>query len=80
MKNLSNIRVGEKVIVSKVLGKGALRRRMMDMGITRGAEIYIKKAAPLGDPIEINVRNYDLSLRKEDAAMISVEESVENEG
>ncbi len=70
---LKEAKIGSTVTVEKINGAGALKRRIMDMGITRGAQIYIRKVAPLGDPIEITVRNYELSLRKEDAASIEVE-------
>ncbi len=73
MNTLKNVKVGCKVRVTKVGGEGAIRRRIMDMGITKGAQIYVRKVAPLGDPIEINVRGYELSLRKADAEMIEVE-------
>ena len=73
MKTLKNVRIGEAVKVVKVHGEGALRRRIMDMGITRGVEIYVRKVAPLGDPIEVTVRGYELSLRKADAEMIEIE-------
>ena len=73
MKTLKQAQVGETVKVVKLLGEGAVKRRIMDMGITKGVEIYIRKVAPLGDPIEITVRNYELSLRKADAEMIEVE-------
>ena len=73
MKTLRECAVGETVVVAKITGEGALRRRMMDMGITKGTEVTIRKVAPLGDPIEITVRNYELSLRKADAEMIEVE-------
>lgn len=73
MNTLKNVKVGSKVSVTKVGGEGAIRRRIMDMGITKGALIYVRKVAPLGDPIEINVRGYELSLRKADAEMIEVE-------
>lgn len=73
MKTLKDIRVGQTVRVVKVQGEGAIRRRIMDMGITRGVEIYVRKMAPLGDPMEIFVRGYELSLRKADAEMIEVE-------
>lgn len=64
--------VGSAVTVAKLTGTGAIKRRIMDMGITKGVEIYIRKVAPLGDPIEVTVRGYELSLRKEDAEMIEV--------
>lgn len=73
MSNLRNTPVGSTVIVRKIEGEGATRRRIMDMGITRGAEIYVRKVAPLGDPVEITVRGYELSLRKADAEMIQVD-------
>ena len=73
MRTLKDVKVGEKTRVIKVHGQGALKRRIMDMGVTKGVEIYIRKLAPLGDPIEINVRGYELSLRKEDASLIEVE-------
>lgn len=72
MKTLKDIRVGEAVTVVKLHGEGAVRRRIMDMGITKNVEIFVRKVAPLGDPIEINVRGYELSLRKSDAEMIEV--------
>ncbi len=73
MKTLKDIKIGETAKVVKLHGEGAVRRRIMDMGVTKGIEIYVRKVAPLGDPIEVTVRNYELSLRKEDAAMIEVE-------
>ena len=72
MKTLKNVKVGQISTVEKVHGEGALRRRIMDMGITKGAEIYVQKVAPLGDPVEIIVRGYSLSLRRADAEMIEV--------
>ncbi len=72
MKTLKDARVGKKYMVEKLHGEGAVRRRIMDMGITRNVEVYIRKVAPLGDPIEINVRGYELSLRRSDAEMIEV--------
>ena len=75
MKTLSDIKVGKKAKVTKVGGSGAIRRRIMDMGITKGVEIYVRKVAPLGDPIEIMVRGYELSLRKDDASTIEVEDA-----
>ena len=71
MSNLRNTPVGSTVTVRKIEGEGATRRRIMDMGITRGAEIFVRKVAPLGDPVEITVRGYELSLRKADAEMIN---------
>ncbi len=73
MKTLRDAKVGETVRVVKLHGEGAVKRRIMDMGITRHTEIYIRKVAPLGDPIEITVRNYELSLRKADAEMVEIE-------
>lgn len=73
MKTLRQGNVGESLKVVKLHGEGALKRRIMDMGITRGVEVFIRKVAPLGDPIEVNVRGYELSIRKADAEMIEVE-------
>ena len=73
MSTLKEIKCGQTIRVLKVDGVGAVRRRIMDMGITRGCEIYVRKVAPLGDPIEVTVRGYELSLRKADAEMIIVE-------
>ena len=73
MRTLRETKVGETVKVSRINGEGAIKRRIMDMGITRGVEIYVRKVAPLGDPVEITVRGYELSIRKADAAMIDVE-------
>ena len=73
VNTLKNVKVGRRVRVVKVRGEGAVKRRIMDMGITKGVEIYVRKVAPLGDPIEINVRGYELSLRKADAEIIEVE-------
>lgn len=70
---LKEARVGSTVTVTRLTGTGAVKRRIMDMGITKGVEIYIRKVAPLGDPVEVTVRGYQLSLRKEDAAMIEVQ-------
>jgi len=72
MKTLREVRIGDTVTVVKLHGEGAVRRRIMDMGITKNVEIFVRKVAPLGDPIEINVRGYELSLRKSDAEMIEV--------
>lgn len=72
MKTLKEARVGQTVTVVRLHGAGAVRRRIMDMGITKGVEIYIRKVAPLGDPLEINLRGYELSLRKADAEMIEI--------
>ena len=71
---LGDAKVGSTVVVTKIEGDSAYKRRIMDMGITKGSELYIRKVAPLGDPIEVTVRGYELSLRKEDAAMIDVKE------
>ena len=73
MKTLKQAAIGDTVKVVKLHGAGAVKRRIMDMGITRGAEVHIRKVAPLGDPIEVTVRGYELSLRKADAEMIEVE-------
>ena len=73
MKTLRDAKIGETVRVVKLHGEGAVKRRIMDMGITKHTEIYIRKVAPLGDPIEVTVRNYELSLRKADAEMVEVE-------
>ena len=73
MKTLREVPVGSTVKVVKLHGEGAVKRRIMDMGITRGTQVYVRKVAPLGDPIEVTVRNYELSIRKADAAMIEVE-------
>ena len=73
MRTLRNVKCGETVSVIKLHGEGAVKRRIMDMGITKGVEIFIRKVAPLGDPVEVTVRGYELSLRKDDASMIEVE-------
>lgn len=73
MKTLKDAKVGETVKATKLTGEGPLKRRIMDMGITKGVEIYVRKVAPLGDPVEVTVRGYELSLRKADAEMIQVE-------
>lgn len=73
METLNKIKCGKTVTVLRINGQGAVKRRIMDMGITKGAAIYIRKTAPLGDPVEITVRGYELSLRKADAQMIEVE-------
>ncbi len=72
MKTLREAKIGETVIVDKVCGEGAVRRRIMDMGLTKGVEVYVRKVAPLGDPVEVTVRGYELSLRKADAEMVQV--------
>ena len=73
MKTLKEVPCGQTVKVTKLNGEGPVKRRIMDMGITRGVEIYVRKVAPLGDPVEVTVRGYELSLRKADAEMICVE-------
>lgn len=73
MKTLKDVKVGEACTVVKLQGEGAVKRRIMDMGLTKGTQVYVRKVAPLGDPIEITVRGYELSLRKADAALIDVE-------
>lgn len=70
---LKEVNIGQTVKVKKITGEGAVKRRIMDMGITKGIEVFIRKVAPLGDPIEVTVRGYELSLRKADASMIEVE-------
>ena len=72
--NLKDVKVGETVTIKKVTGTEPVKRRIMDMGLTKGQSVYVKKVAPLGDPVEITVRGYELSLRKADAQMIEVEE------
>ena len=73
MKTLREVKIGETAKVVKLHGEGAVKRRIMDMGITRGTQVYVRKVAPLGDPIEVTVRNYELSIRKADAKMIEIE-------
>ena len=73
MKSLKDVRIGQTARVVKLHGEGALRRRIMDMGLTKGVEVYVRKVAPLGDPLEITIRGYELSIRKADAALIEVE-------
>lgn len=73
MKTLRNIAVGETAKVKRLHGAGALKRRIMDMGITKGSQVYVRKVAPLGDPVEITIRGYELSLRKDDADCIEME-------
>ena len=73
MQTLKNVACGRTVRVVKLNGEGAVKRRIMDMGITKGAEVYVRKVAPFGDPVEVTVRGYELSLRKADAEMIEVE-------
>ena len=72
MKTLRDAKVGETVTVVKLHGEGALKRRIMDMGVTKGTEIYIRKVAPLGDPLEVTIRGYELSIRRADAEMIEL--------
>ncbi|WP_294430105.1 FeoA family protein [uncultured Treponema sp.] len=73
MKTMREAKVGQTVKVVRLHGEGAVKRRIMDMGVTKGVEVYVRKVAPLGDPIEVTVRNYELSLRKADAEMIEIE-------
>ncbi|MBF1077956.1 MAG: ferrous iron transport protein A [Solobacterium sp.] len=73
MNTLKEVAIGSSAKVVKLHGEGAVKRRIMDMGITKGVEVYVRKVAPLGDPIEVTVRGYELSIRKDDAAMIEVE-------
>ena len=73
MKTLNKVRVGGSATIVKLHGEGAVRRRIMDIGVTKGANVYVRKVAPLGDPIEITVRGYELSVRKSDAAMIEIQ-------
>ena len=73
MKTLKDIKVGKTGVVARLHGEGAVKRRIMDMGITRGVEVYVRKLAPLGDPIELTVRGYELSIRKADAENIEIE-------
>lgn len=72
MKTLRQVKVGETVTVVKLHGEGAVKRRIMDMGITKGVQVYVRKVAPLGDPVEVNVRGYELSIRKNDAQCVQV--------
>lgn len=74
MKTLRDVKVGETAKIVKLYGEGAVKRRIMDMGLTKGVEVHVRKVAPLGDPIEVTVRGYELSIRKEDASMVEVEE------
>ena len=73
MKTLKDVKIGETAVIEKLHGEGALKRRIMDMGLTKGTSVYVRKVAPLGDPMELTVRNYELSVRKADAEMIEVE-------
>lgn len=72
MKTLKDVKVGESVRIEKLHGEGAVKRRIMDMGLTKGTEVQVRKVAPLGDPMELNVRGYELSIRKADAEMIEI--------
>ncbi len=72
MKTLKQVKVGESAVIEKLHGEGAIKRRIMDMGLTKGTEVYVRKVAPLGDPMELTVRGYELSVRKADAEMIEV--------
>ena len=72
MKTLKDVKIGESAVIEKLHGEGALKRRIMDMGITRGTQVYVRKVAPLGDPMELTVRGYELSVRKADAELIEV--------
>ena len=74
MKTLKDVKVGETVTVARLHGEGPVKRRIMDMGITKGVDVYIRKTAPLGDPVEVTVRGYELSLRRADAEMVEVQE------
>ena len=73
MKTLKEVKIGQSAIIKKLHGEGAVKRRIMDMGLTKGTEVFVRKVAPLGDPVELTVRGYELSLRKADAEMIEVE-------
>ena len=73
MKTLKEVKIGQSAIIKKLHGEGAVKRRIMDMGLTKGTEVYVRKVAPLGNPLELTVRGYELSLRKEDAQWIEVE-------
>jgi len=70
---MRDVKVGEDVVIKKLTGTGAVKRRLMDMGLTRGTQVHVRKVAPLGDPVEVTVRGYELSLRKADAEMIEIE-------
>lgn len=72
MKTLKDVKIGESAVIEKLHGEGALKRRIMDMGLTRGTQVYVRKVAPLGDPMELTVRGYELSVRKSDAELIEV--------
>ena len=79
MATLKDVKVGESAVVSKLAGTGALKRRIMDMGLTKGTGVYVRKVAPLGDPIEITVRGYELSIRKDEAACVEVADVAQGE-
>ena len=72
MKTLKDVKIGESAVIEKLHGEGALKRRIMDMGLTKGTEVYVRKVAPLGDPLELTVRGYELSVRRGDAELIEV--------
>ena len=72
MKTLKEVKIGESVTIKRLHGEGALKRRIMDMGLTKGTEVYVRKVAPLGDPLEVTIRGYELSIRKADAEMIEL--------
>ena len=72
MKTLKDVKIGESAVIEKLHGEGALKRRIMDMGLTRGTQVYVRKVAPLGDPMELTVRGYELSVRRGDAELIEV--------
>ena len=72
MKTLRDVKIGETAVIEKLHGEGALKRRFMDMGLTKGTQVYVRKVAPLGDPMELTVRGYELSVRKADAELIEV--------
>ena len=72
MKTLKDVKIGESAVIEKLHGEGALKRRIMDMGLTKGTEVYVRKVAPLGDPMELTVRGYELSVRRGDAELIEV--------
>lgn len=73
MRTMRDVKVGEDVVIKKLTGTGAVKRRLMDMGLTRGTQVHVRKVAPLGDPVEVTVRGYELSLRKADAEIIEIE-------
>ena len=73
MKTLRDVKIGQTAVIKRLHGEGALKRRIMDMGLTKGTEVYVRKVAPLGDPLELTVRGYELSARKGDAELIEVE-------